>query len=478
MIAFRADDPAVVSALLDAINPRSTPSLAAGIIETLGESEAESVGPALVERAGRLVPSSRSAALHVLLRRPRSTVALLDGIDKGQVALTDLTLDQKQTLAEHPDARIRARARQLLSQGGGLPSADRQKVIDELASKVLLKGDTDKGKVVFQQQCAKCHTHSGEGGKVGPDLTGMAVHPKEELLVHILDPSRSVEGNFRQYTLATKDGQVFTGVLTSETKTSIELGDAEGKTHVIQRADIEELQASTKSLMPEGFEKQVSPEALADLLEFLTHHGKYVPLDLSKVATVVSTKGMFYSEDAVVERLIFPDWSPKTFEGVPFQLVDPRGDRIPNVVMLYSPNGSIPPKMPRTVSLACRTPAKAIHFLSGVSGWGAQNDNAGAVAMLVRIHYADGTTEEHPLRNGVEFADYIRPIDVPGSKLAFRLRGQQVRYFTITPKRPETIDHIELVKGSDVSAPIVMAVTVETKGVSRVLWTSEVSSRL
>ena len=56
-----------------------------------------------------------------------------------------------------------------------------------------------------RSKCAKCHAHSGEGGKVGPDLTGMAAHPKSELIVHILDPSRSVEGNFLQYTVATRD---------------------------------------------------------------------------------------------------------------------------------------------------------------------------------------------------------------------------------------------------------------------------------
>ena len=51
---------------------------------------------------------------------------------------------------------------------------------------------------------------------------------------------------------------------------------------------------------------------------------------------------------------------------------------------------------------------------------------------------------------------------MPGSKLAFRLRGQQVRYFAIHPKRPgEPIASIELVKGPDATAPIVMAVTVE-----------------
>ena len=56
--------------------------------------------------------------------------------------------------------------------------------------------------------------------------------------------------------------------------------------------------------------------------------------------------------------------------------------------------------------------------------------------MIVRLHYADGKTEDHPLQNGVHFADYIRVIDVPGSKLAVRLRGgQQLRYLTINPKR-------------------------------------------
>ena len=62
--------------------------------------------------------------------------------------------------------------------------------------------------------------------------------------------------------------------------------------------------------------------------------------------------------------------------------------------------------------------------------------------------------------NAVHFADYIRPIDVPGSKLAFRLRGQQLRYLAIRPKRTDEIRAIELVKGPDHTAPIVMAVTL------------------
>ena len=82
--------------------------------------------------------------------------------------------------------------------------------------------------------------------------------------------------------------------------------------------------------------------------------------------------------------------------------------------------------------------------------------------MIVRLHYEDGQTEDHPLKNGEHFADYIRRVDVPGSKFAFSLNGRQVRYLAVSPKRAEKIKQIEFVKGSDNTAPVVMAVTVET----------------
>src|SRR5262249_8960296 len=159
------------------------------------------------------------------------------------------------------------------------------------------------------------------GAKIGPDLTGMAVHSREHLLTDIIDPSRSVEGNYRQYLVTTKNGRVLAGLLASETRTAIELFDAEGKKHTLLRDDVAELQATPKSLWPEGSEKRVSAAALVNLLEFLTKRGKSLPLPLAKAATVVSTRGMFHSEDSLAERLIFADWSPKTFEGVPFLLV-------------------------------------------------------------------------------------------------------------------------------------------------------------
>ena len=201
---------------------------------------------------------------------------------------------------------------------------------------------------------------------------------------------------------------------------------------------------------------------MSSLLEFLTQRGKYLPLDLRKVATSISTRSMFVSENAQAERLIFSDWSPKTFEGVPFQLVDPQGDRVPNCVLLYSTSGTFPQKMPRSVTLPCNAPAKSVHILGGVAGWAFPYGEKGSVSMIVRLNYADGTSEDHPLKNGEEMADYIRRVDVPGSKFAYQLRGQQLRYLVVHPERRDPIKDIELVKGPDATAPVVMAVTLES----------------
>jgi cytochrome c2 len=95
--------------------------------------------------------------------------------------LADLSLDQKQALSAHPNQRIRRRAQALLEQAGGLPNPDREKVIAQLLPEIEKTGDAAAGKEIYKTQCAKCHMHSGEGERIGPDLTGMAVHPKHEL---------------------------------------------------------------------------------------------------------------------------------------------------------------------------------------------------------------------------------------------------------------------------------------------------------
>lgn len=463
VVELRPDDDAAAARLLEIVSGDLPPAVAAGIFEALAASKAKAVGPAVVARLKDLPGPARASALRLVLGTPTGAAAFLDAVEKGGLRFDLLALDQKTALASNADKAVAERAKKLLAQGGGLPNADRQKVIAELHHVITKDGDVAGGKKVYFAQCGKCHQYAGEGTNVGPDLTGMAVHPKEELLIHILDPSRSVEGNYKAYRAVTLDGRAVIGLLASESKTAVELVDAEGKRHPFQRDDLEALTETDKSLMPEGFEKQISAAELTDLLTFLTQKGKYVPLPLDKVATVVTTKGMFFGPEDTTGRLVFPDWKPKTVEGVPFVLVDPQGDKTKNAVLLYGPNGQVPPTMPKAVTLPLNAKAKALHLLSGVGGWSFPYSRRQTVSMTVRLHYADGQKEDHDLKNGVHFADYIdSKATVPGSKLAFDLKGRQVRYLKVEPKRDAVITAVEFVKGPDESAPVVMAVTAET----------------
>jgi hypothetical protein len=443
---------------------KASPKLATGLFDVLAASKAKTLGPAIAAALADLPATARPAALTILLARPESTKAFLDAVEKGTLRFDMLALDQKTALAAHPEKSISERAKKLLALGGGLPDADRQKVIDQFLPIVKRTGDAALGKKAFTQHCGKCHKHGGEGLAIGPDLTGFAVHPKEEILIHLLDPSRSVEGNYKQYTAKLEDGRVISGLLASETKTSVEILDAENKRHAIPRDDIEQLRESPKSIMPEGFEKQMTEAELVNLMEFLTRKGKWVPVPLDKVATVTSAKGMFFEPEGVAERLVLKEWKAREVNGVPFALIDPQEGKTKNVILLHGPGGKVAPSMPRSVSLPCNTPAKAIHFLSGVGGWASltgTNDNT--VCMTVRFHYAGGAAEDHDLTNGLHFADYIRRVDVKESSFAFEFQGkQQMRFLSVVPKKNETIKTIELVKGPNRTAPIVMAVTIET----------------
>jgi putative membrane-bound dehydrogenase-like protein len=459
---FGSSDSAVAKAILELITAQISPEAGLGMLEAVSLSDQSETGNAMVERFPDWTPNLRQTAIRILLSRAIWTESLVASLENNKLRISELSLDQKQALLQTGNKKITDKAKVILARGGGLPNADRQKVIEDYMFATTQSGESNAGKIVYKNQCSKCHQHQGEGVKIGPDLTGMAAHPKKELLIHIMDPNRDVEGNFRQYVVSTKAGKIVTGMLASETKSFIELIDTEAKKQTVLREDIDEIKASDRSLMPEGFEKQLSKSDLVNLLEFLTQRGKFLPLPLDKIATIVSTKGMFHGEEPDVERLIFPDWKPKVFQGVPFNLVDPQGNKYPNVIMLHGTNGTIPPKMPKQVKLACNGPASAIHLLSGISGWGFPATPKGSVSMIVRLHYADGKTEDHLLKNGEVFADYIRKIDVPDSTFAFALRGQQIRYLAVRPKRPtEIITDIEFVKGPDSTSPIVMAVTVE-----------------
>ena len=129
-----------------------------------------------MERLASLTPAARAAALRVLVSRPEATRALLDGIDAGKAQITDLTQEQKQALAAHPDRAIAGRVKKLLERGG-LPSADREKVVQEVLPLLAQMGDAEAGKApaLFEASDARLQPLGPLGARQGA-VAGSFMH--------------------------------------------------------------------------------------------------------------------------------------------------------------------------------------------------------------------------------------------------------------------------------------------------------------
>jgi putative heme-binding domain-containing protein len=162
---------------------------------------------------------------------------------------------------------MRNRATKLLS---GQVAADRKKVLDDYRPALTLKGDVTRGRDIFRKNCTACHRLENTGYEVGANLlAALRNKTKEALLIDILDPSREVDPRYVNYQVHTTSGRTISGLLAVETPTSLTLRRGEKAEDSILRSQIEEVRATSKSLMPEEFEKQLSREQMADLLEYL-----------------------------------------------------------------------------------------------------------------------------------------------------------------------------------------------------------------
>jgi putative membrane-bound dehydrogenase-like protein len=253
--------------VLKQINLLSPPALASGLVSALGDSRNIGTGRAIVESWSKLSPAIRRSAVVVLMRRGEWAMDLLEAIDKKQIGKGDLAADHWSQLKQNPNRAVARRAERLAEITTAI-SADREEVVKKLLPLAKERGDATHGKEVFTAQCFNCHTINGQGGKIGPDLTGIGAKDRAEVLTDILDPNRSVEANYRNWTVTTKGGETFSGRLEAETQTSVEILDTTGQKHVVQRKDIASLEGSQLSIMPIGLEA-LPPDDLKNLLEYL-----------------------------------------------------------------------------------------------------------------------------------------------------------------------------------------------------------------
>ena len=271
-----ADQQTDRSVLADLLTPRTAADLQSAAIKSIARAHVPSTPLLLLKPWKTYSPALRAEVLDTLLNRRDWVAPLLDAVEKKQVLPADFDTIRRQRLLSLKDSAIHDRATTLFAD---VVNADRDKVVKAYQPATKLPGDPSRGAAVFSKTCVACHHFGGVGNAVGPDLASIGDKSPETLLISILDPNRAVEPRFVGYVVETNDGRTLTGVLGTETATSITLLQPSVPPVQILRTEIKSLRSTGLSLMPEGFESGLSQQDVADLI---AHIRSIAPQQLRK----------------------------------------------------------------------------------------------------------------------------------------------------------------------------------------------------
>lgn len=258
-----SDVEGIFGALLDARQPQEVQRAALDALAAMAEPQVVDV---LLAAWPTLSPGMRTLAAEVLFGRRERLTALLDAVERGRIKSTELDPARIAMLLKHRDAAVRSRAEAVFASHA---VRRRDEVVQAYQTVLQLPGDAERGRQVFRKVCAACHRLEDHGQELGANLAAMRNRGAEAILLNVLDPNREVNPQYVNYVAETEDGRIVTGIIAGETSTSIMLARGEGQRDTLLRREIARLESTGMSIMPEGLEKQIDPQAMADLIAYL-----------------------------------------------------------------------------------------------------------------------------------------------------------------------------------------------------------------
>jgi putative heme-binding domain-containing protein len=241
------------------------------------------IATALIAGFGGFDSAEKRDALNVLLTRPATAKALIAAVESKTIeraAITAPLARQLQSLKEPEIDTWLARNWGMVKTTSAEKQAQIAKFKEFLTPDLIVRADASRGRAIFGQTCAVCHTMFGTGGTIGPELPG-AYEDIDYLLQNILDPNAVIGKDYQQTFVRLKDGQSVSGIITSEDQSAVGLRTL-GDTLTLQRGDIAEVQVSEQSMMPEGLLSALDEEGVRDLFAYLRQR-QQVPMLLTAV---------------------------------------------------------------------------------------------------------------------------------------------------------------------------------------------------
>jgi putative membrane-bound dehydrogenase-like protein len=268
--------------LTELVSPQQPEPLALAAVRTLARNPEPKVAVGLVAVWRAATPKVQEEIIGVLASRQTWAMQLLDACEREEITPSQVTRAARTTLLGYEDSQLHARAEKLFGAGAGPRGA----VLAKYQRALEMVGDAARGDKVFDRECMACHRLGDRGSQVGPNLALIRNRTPQALVEAILDPNREVQPAYVSYVIVDDSGRSTNGLIASETDTSITLAREKGVTETILKQNIEQLHSTGKSLMPEGLEKTIDPQSMADLLAFL----KQVQYDIGTLPDFVEAK--------------------------------------------------------------------------------------------------------------------------------------------------------------------------------------------
>jgi putative membrane-bound dehydrogenase-like protein len=227
----------------------------------------------LVDASRRARGEDREAILAAIASRPSFAAALLTAMETATIKAEDLPAAVVRQIHALGDVELSRRLTAAWGQLRESPAEKRQQIAalaEMLAGADQPSTDLAAGRLLFQKTCGSCHQLYGEGGNLGPDLTGSGRHDLGYLLENIVDPSAVVNRNWRLSLVLLADGRVLSGVILDQNNKTLTLQTLQERL-TIPVAEVDEISPTDRSPMPDGLLDQLTGQQIRDLIGYLRH---------------------------------------------------------------------------------------------------------------------------------------------------------------------------------------------------------------
>lgn len=262
--------PEFIPVLLKIVDADRNADLVSAALTALQAFDDLRVGQSVVKSLKGIPGDARLVAETLLGSRSVWAIGLLEAVDRGELKPEDVSDTALRKILLHDKSRIGELVAKHWGNVAGATTEEMRSEVERLMAIVeAASGNPKKGKILYMENCGKCHTLFTEGGKVGPDLTSFKRDNLERVMINVVNPSLEIREGFENYIIITTDGRVVNGFLADKDNQVVVLRGVDGQNLIFRRDEIEDMRAIKRSVMPEGTVKNLTKQQIRDLFAYL-----------------------------------------------------------------------------------------------------------------------------------------------------------------------------------------------------------------